>query len=45
VVHKSFSLSSSRIYKLIRLDVDLEKRLKKLEETLDEMTKGNLGSL
>jgi len=27
------------------LDVDLEKRLKKLEETLDEMTKGNLGSL
>ena len=30
---------------LAQLDVDLEKRLKELEETLDEMTKGNLGNL
>jgi len=40
-----FSLSSFRIYKLIRLDVDLEERLKELEETLGEMMKGNLGNL
>ena len=30
---------------LAQLDVDLEKRLKELEETLDEMTKGSLGKL
>jgi len=27
------------------LDVDLEKRLKELEETFGEMMKGNLGNL
>ena len=30
---------------LAQLDVDLEKRLKELEETLDEMSKGSLGKL
>lgn len=30
---------------LAQLDIDLEKRLKELEETLDEMTKGPLGKL
>ena len=30
---------------LAKLDKDLEKRLKKLQETLNEMTKGNLGKL
>jgi hypothetical protein len=30
---------------LAQLDVDLKKRLKELEETLDEMTKGSLGKL
>lgn len=30
---------------LAQLDVDLEKRLKELEETLDEMSKGALGKL
>jgi len=30
---------------LAQLDIDLEKRLKELEETLDEMNKGPLGKL